>query len=64
MKKVFYSIMVVMGLIAFNSCDDMLETDSDLYVNADGGNLTDPTDTIYSMVGILNKLQPLISTVK
>ena len=59
MKKVFYSIMVVLGLIAFNSCDDMLETESDLYVNADGGNLTDPTDTIYSMVGILNKLQPL-----
>lgn len=53
---------LLLGLLALftaTSCDDMLETDSDLYVYADGDNLTDPTDTIYSMVGILNKLQPL-----
>jgi len=52
-------LLALWGLFTVTSCDDMLATDSDLYVNADGGNLTDPTDTIYSMVGILNKLQPL-----
>lgn len=52
-------LLALCGLFTFTSCEDMLETESDLYINADGGNLTDPTDTIYSMVGILNKLQPL-----
>lgn len=52
-------LLALCGLFTTTSCEDMLETDSDLYVYADGDNLTDPTDTIYSMVGILNKLQPL-----
>lgn len=52
-------LLALMGLFTVTSCDDMLETESDLYIYADGDNLSDATDTIYSMVGILNKLQPL-----
>lgn len=52
-------LLALCGLFTTTSCEDMLETESDLYIDADGGNLSDPTDTIYSMVGILNKLQPL-----
>ena len=53
------NVLIACGLsfIALTSCSDMLETESDQYIFADGENLTDPTDTIYSMVGILNKLQ-------
>lgn len=59
MKKIVYSIVAAFTLFTATSCEDMLEIDSDLYIYAEGDNLTDPTDTIYSMVGILNKLQPL-----
>ena len=41
------------------SCSDMLEKDSNLVVYADHDHLNNATDTIYSVVGIMNKMQAL-----
>lgn len=43
----------------FSSCEDMLDVDSDLYVYADDEHLNDATDTLYSVTGIMHKLQML-----
>ena len=39
------------------SCEDMLTQDSDNVIYADNEHLIDATDTIYSVTGIINKLQ-------
>ena len=44
---------------ATTSCSDMLEQDSDLVRFADKEMLTKATDTIYSVVGIMKKMQAL-----
>lgn len=43
----------------FISCEDMLDVDSDLYIYADDEHLNDATDTLYSVTGIMHKLQLL-----
>ncbi|MDR2765406.1 MAG: RagB/SusD family nutrient uptake outer membrane protein [Tannerella sp.] len=43
----------------FLSCADMLETDTDHYKTTEGHVLNSPNDTIYSMVGILQKMQAI-----
>ena len=44
---------------ALTSCADMLDKDSDLVMYADKAHLNSPTDTIYSVIGIQNKMQAL-----
>ena len=41
----------------FTSCADFFEQDSNMVVFADKDHLNDATDSIYSVIGILNKLQ-------
>lgn len=55
-KQIIATMFLGLGLTA---CEDMLDMDSDLYVYADGENLSDATDTIYSVVGIMSKVQRL-----
>ena len=43
----------------FCSCSDMLDTDSDLVMYADKAHLNNATDTIYSLTGIMNKMQAI-----
>lgn len=39
------------------SCEDMLSVDSKIYLFGSEHNLDDPTDTVYSILGIVNDLQ-------
>lgn len=49
-----------LGLVGLlSSCSDMLEQDSDLVRFADKEMLSQPADTLYSVVGIMKKLQAL-----
>jgi len=41
------------------SCSDFFETESTHYIDADKDHLTTATDTIYSVIGILNKVQAI-----
>lgn len=62
MKRTHYIILLALTLVApslVTSCGDMLDNDSDLVIYADEKHLNDPTDTIYSVVGIQNKMQAL-----
>jgi len=49
----------LMGLATFTSCDDFFEQNSDDVLYADKEHLNNAVDTIYSVTGILNKLQAL-----
>ena len=40
----------------FTACEDFFEQDSNQLAYADKGHLNQPTDTVYSMVGILGKM--------
>lgn len=51
------SLFLVAFLPLFTSCADFFEQDSDHVVFADKDHLNNATDTIYSVIGILNKLQ-------
>ncbi len=43
----------------FSSCSDFFEEDSNFVIDAEKNHLTNATDTIYSVTGILNKLQAI-----
>ncbi len=45
--------------LAFSSCSDFFEIESSHYIDSDKEHLNNATDTIYSMIGILNKLQAI-----
>ena len=58
--KTFCGCLVGCGIAAATtSCSDMLEQDSDLVRFADKAMLTNATDTIYSVTGIMKKMQAL-----
>ena len=44
---------------SFMSCQDMLETNSNSYLNTKDNHLNSPNDSLYSVVGILKQLQQL-----
>ena len=43
----------------FTACEDFFEQDSNQLAYADKGHLNQPTDTVYSMAGILGKMQAI-----
>ena len=58
MKKFIYLLSLALTL-PLASCSDFFETDSDHVIYADEDHLSNANDTIYSMIGILNKLQAI-----
>jgi len=52
-------IIIVMAALSFVSCEDFLTPDSDHHLYSDESHLTNATDTVYSMMGIINKLQAI-----
>ncbi|MBQ9357188.1 MAG: RagB/SusD family nutrient uptake outer membrane protein [Prevotella sp.] len=56
---IFSLLPLTVGGWVGGACSDMLEQDSDLVRYADGSLLTTPTDTIYSVTGIMKKMQAL-----
>ena len=49
----------LLALATFTSCDDFFEQNSDDVLYADKEHLNNAVDTIYSVTGILNKMQAL-----
>lgn len=59
-KKSLLLPCMFVAVVAMNTaCSDFFEQDSDHVIFADGDHLNNATDTIYSVTGILNKLQML-----
>ena len=59
-QRVFaYLLTLTSYLFLTASCESMLEKDSDLVKFADEAHLNNATDTIYSVVGIMKKMQTL-----
>lgn len=56
-KSILYFCSFVACLTMNISCSDFFDQDSDHVIFADGDHLNNATDTIYSVTGILNKLQ-------
>ena len=57
-KQFFIAGSVCCGVaVALTSCADMLETDSELVEYEKDNTLDHPTDSVYSVMGIINKMQ-------
>ena len=63
MKKLNILIFSFFGLLCLSSCSDMLETDSELVEFEKDNTLSHPTDSVYSVLGILTKMQDIIDRV-
>jgi tetratricopeptide (TPR) repeat protein len=48
---------IVLGTIVLSSCNDLLDTDSNQYATGDEHALASPNDSVYSLFGVLTKLQ-------
>ncbi len=63
MKRYRYNMKAVLAACAcigaFSACSDMFETDSSSVVFEDGNDLQSPNDSLYSVMGILSKVQRL-----
>ena len=60
MKKLIYlSLLVGSMALTTTSCGDMLDQESDHVIYTDKEHLNNASDTLYSVIGILNKLQVL-----
>ena len=57
--KIVLGMIIICGSCAFVSCKDMLEIDSNIYLNTDNHRLDSANDSLYSVVGILKQLQQL-----
>ena len=47
------------SFFALTSCEDILDTDSDFVMYEKDNTLSDPTDSIYSVLGIINQMQKI-----
>lgn len=52
-------LSMLLAVVAFSSCEKMLYVESDRYLYAENNRLDSPNDSVYSLVGILNKFQLL-----
>ncbi|MDR1121442.1 MAG: RagB/SusD family nutrient uptake outer membrane protein [Dysgonamonadaceae bacterium] len=57
--KIVIAALCLLPLAGLLSCEDMLKTDNEHYLNTDGHELNSPNDTLYSMAGILRKMQAI-----
>ena len=47
----------VLGLLVLTSCSDLMDTDSELVESVEDNRLQEPTDSVYSVMGIIYKMQ-------
>lgn len=62
MKKLSYIVLLVLlgGMSSlFSSCGDFLDQESDRVIDASKGHLNNASDTLYSAIGVMNKMQAL-----
>src|SRR5574344_207908 len=59
-KSIIIPCLLLTATMTLNtSCEDMLTQDSDNVIYADNEHLISATDTIYSVIGIMNKMQAI-----
>ena len=58
-RRVSFYITLLTLLFTLNSCSDFFDQDSTYIVDAEKEHLNNATDTIYSLTGILNKVQAI-----
>ena len=51
------ALLSPLSLLLFSSCSDLLETESELVEYEKDNTLNHPTDSVYSVMGIINKMQ-------
>lgn len=56
--KIFMSVMLACGLL-FSACSDLLNTDTDRYVQTEDNGLNSANDTLYSVLGIMSQMRQL-----
>ena len=54
-----YTLYIIVGLLAFTSCEDVFDTDSTSIVVDNGERIEHPGDSLYSVMGILSQFQRL-----
>ena len=59
MTKIYKIVFAVLAIGGFASCSDFFDQESEHVVFADKDHLNQATDSIYSVIGILNKLQAI-----
>ncbi len=57
MNKIYQFFCAICVVCAFSACADMLETDSELVEYEKDNTLNHPIDSVYSVLGIINKIQ-------
>ena len=55
--KIYKSVFAICVVCAMFSCSDMLETSSELVEFEEDNTLNHPTDSVYSVLGIINRMQ-------
>lgn len=58
-KLIFVGVVGFLGAATLSSCEDFFDQDSDHVLFADKDHLNNATDTIYSVTGIMSKMQAL-----
>ena len=60
-KSLFIACLLCCGgaaaLTGLTACNDMLDTDSELVEFQEDNRLNQPTDSVYSVMGIVNRMQ-------
>ena len=66
MRMFFGGVCVLASAFALTSCEDFFDQESEYVIYEEGNALNNPADTIYSVIGIANKLQviPTFSDVR
>lgn len=57
MNKIYQFFCAICVVCCFSACADMLETDSELVEYEKDNTLNHPTDSVYSVMGIINRIQ-------
>ncbi|MDE7089503.1 MAG: hypothetical protein K2O54_05240, partial [Prevotella sp.] len=63
MKRNKFFIYILAAAALLTGCSDMLETDSELVEYEKNNTLNHPTDSVYSVMGIVNTMQTIADRV-
>ena len=59
-NKILYSVALMFSFsVALTSCSDLLDTDSEMVEYQEDNRLQSPTDSVYSIMGIIYKMQTI-----
>ena len=59
LKSIITTVLASLVILAATSCSDLLKVDSKIALFADDNKLDNPTDTVYSVLGIIKGLQKI-----